>query len=84
MGNANRDRLSPPEAATPNSPVFREWLKTRRSDAASQTPHPASQPGGGSGAGGYGLALIVPDEASRERIERIMRDIREREARRKR
>jgi len=83
MGNSNRDRLPPP-SATPNSPAFREWLGDRQSAPASPPPSSASWrsgsgSGSGSGGGGYGIRLIAAGEASRERIQAIMRDILARE-----
>jgi hypothetical protein len=68
----------------PNSPAFQAWRNARREPSGGQAaPPPPASEAGVSGSGGYGLALIVSDEASSERIRRIMRDIMEREAPRK-
>ncbi len=41
----------------------------------SAPPTASSGSGARSGGAGYGLGLVVPDRFSRERIERIMRDL---------
>jgi len=51
--------------------------------APSSGAAPSSGGSGGSGAQGYGLSLVVQDHFSAERIMRIMRDLCERDARRK-
>ena len=45
---------------------------------------PPSGDPGGSGVGGYGISLVAPDRFSRERVLRIMRDLCEQDARRRR
>lgn len=91
MDNSRRNSPPPPQNATINSPAFQEWQKGRQSEPAASVCLASEIPCGGSGfgsgsgsgfgsgGGGYGLALISDYEASRERIEAIMRDICERE-----
>lgn len=75
--------------SAPVSPAAPAPGRTAAQAPAPITPDTASPPSGrfssgGSGGGGYGLGLIVPDPASQERIRTIMKVLCEKDAKRKR